>query len=289
MHTGLCLLLMSDRECVSFLQWALPRMGFRWPGYRKVRGQVCKRIRRRLHELGLGNLRAYQQYLAGHADEWQTLDGLCRITISRFCRDREVFRTLTTEVLPRLARQARADNLAAVEIWSAGCGAGEEPYSLTVLAEEHDDPVLSQISLHIIATDSDGYQIERARTATYPASCLRELSPASRRRAFERVELNSFRLRERYRTGVELRRQDLRRDMPEGPFHLILCRNLAFTYFDTGHQREILAGLTGNLAAGSYLVIGTHERLPPTLHSLSPSPHCPCILGPLSPRTAERD
>jgi chemotaxis protein methyltransferase CheR len=258
-------------------------MGFRWPGFRRVRGQVCKRIGRRLHELGLGNLRAYQQYLAGHADEWQTLDGLCRITISRFCRDREVFRTITTEVLPLLARQARAANLAAVEVWSAGCGAGEEPYSLTVLAEDPVDLVLAQTSLHIIATESDGHQIRRACTADYPASCLRELSPALRRRAFERVESNSFRLRERYRSGVELRQQDLRREMPKGPFHLILCRNLAFTYFDSGLQREILTGLIGSLAAGGYLVIGTHERLPPTQHAPSPFPHCPCILGPVPP------
>lgn len=277
---------MRDTECVSFLQWALPRMGFRWPGFRKVRGQVCKRIGRRLHELDLGDLEAYRQYLAAHADEWQTLDGLCRITISRFCRDREVFRTLTTEVLPRLARQVRVANLAAVEVWSAGCGAGEEPYSLTVLADDHFDPVLSQMSLNVIATDSDGHQIRRARTAVYPASCLRELSPALRRRAFERVEPNSFHLRESYRSGVELQLQDLRREMPEGPFHLILCRNLAFTYFDTQHQREILTGLIGCLATGGYLVIGTHERLPPTQDAPSPFPHCPCILGPVPPRLA---
>ena len=132
---------MRDTECVPFLQWALPQLGFRWPGFRKVRGQVCKRIGRRLHELGLSDLQKYQQFLASHPEEWSMLDGLCRITISRFCRDRRVFRTLTTEVLPRLARQVQAANLETLEAWSAGCGAGEEPYSLTVLAEEQGDPV----------------------------------------------------------------------------------------------------------------------------------------------------
>jgi chemotaxis methyl-accepting protein methylase len=32
---------MNDRDCVDFLQWALPRMDLHWPGFRKVRGIVC--------------------------------------------------------------------------------------------------------------------------------------------------------------------------------------------------------------------------------------------------------
>ncbi|MCH8155613.1 MAG: hypothetical protein IH786_10185 [Proteobacteria bacterium] len=38
---------MPDRDCVGFLQWCLPRLGLRWPGYRKVRRTVCKRVGRR--------------------------------------------------------------------------------------------------------------------------------------------------------------------------------------------------------------------------------------------------
>jgi hypothetical protein len=33
----------TDAECVVFLQWALPRLGLRWQGFRKVRRQVCRR------------------------------------------------------------------------------------------------------------------------------------------------------------------------------------------------------------------------------------------------------
>jgi chemotaxis protein methyltransferase CheR len=33
---------MSDQECVEFLQWALPQLGLRWPGFRKVRRQARK-------------------------------------------------------------------------------------------------------------------------------------------------------------------------------------------------------------------------------------------------------
>jgi chemotaxis protein methyltransferase CheR len=32
---------MSALDCIQFLQWSLPKLRMRWPGFRKVRGQVC--------------------------------------------------------------------------------------------------------------------------------------------------------------------------------------------------------------------------------------------------------
>lgn len=39
---------MRDEPCVAFLQRVLPQLRLRWPGFRKVRGQVCKRLQRRI-------------------------------------------------------------------------------------------------------------------------------------------------------------------------------------------------------------------------------------------------
>ena len=50
--------------------------------------------------------------------------------------------------------------------------------------------------------------------------------------------------------------------MPEASFHMILCRNLAFTYFEPLLQRKILADLVKHLETGGVLLIGTHEVLP---------------------------
>ena len=99
---------MNDLDCVQFLQWALPMMRMRWPGFRKVRRQVCKRVDRRLRRLGLVDVTAYRAYLDDHPDEWSQLDQLCRIPISRFYRDRGVFDLLRDDVLPSLAAAARA-------------------------------------------------------------------------------------------------------------------------------------------------------------------------------------
>lgn len=99
---------MKDTECREFLDWALPRMGFRRAGFQRVRGQVCKRVGRRLHELGLPDPGAYRRLLATEPGEWSKLDSFCRITISRFCRDRQVFEWLKQTALPDLAGRALA-------------------------------------------------------------------------------------------------------------------------------------------------------------------------------------
>ena len=51
---------MNDMDCTAFLQWALPQLDLRWRGFRKVRGQVCKRLHKRMSELGLNDFAAYK-------------------------------------------------------------------------------------------------------------------------------------------------------------------------------------------------------------------------------------
>lgn len=222
----------------------------RWAGFRKVRGQVCKRIRRRLRELELDDLDGYRAYLEGHEDEWGELDALCRIPISRFFRDHALFEALAEEWRGRES----------VRCWSAGCAAGEEPYSLAILRRH----ALPDLHLDVLATDDAPHQLERARAAVYSASSLKEVPGAWRDAAFTA----GFALRHTYREGIRFELQDLREAMPDGPFDLILCRYLAFTYFDETLQREILAGLAARLAPDGILAIGRHERLPEPVPSV---------------------
>ena len=98
---------MKDEACICFLQWALPFLHLRWPGFRKVRGQVCKRLGRRLEELQLPDLKSYREYLQDNPLEWPILDSLCRITISRFYRDQEIYFSLYSRVFPELIENAR--------------------------------------------------------------------------------------------------------------------------------------------------------------------------------------
>lgn len=251
---------MNDGECIRFLQFALPRLGLRWPGFRKVRKQACKRISRRMRELGLADCAAYIGYLEDHPNEWQALDAMCRISISRFYRDKGVYDALRDDILPALADGAGRRGDAAIRIWSAGCASGEEPYTLALLWALALAPRYPEISLDIIATDADRRLLERAERGVYPGGCLKELPREWVAAAFEECG-GEFRLRQEFRAGVTFLCQDIREQFPDGAFDLILCRNLVFTYFDMAHQQKLLDRLVGRLRAGGYLVIGAHEKL----------------------------
>jgi chemotaxis protein methyltransferase CheR len=244
---------MTDAECVAFLQWALPRLGLRWHGFRRVRRQVCRRISRRIAELELSGADAYRAHLEGDAQEWDVLAGACRVTISRFWRDRALFEALRDEVLPELGP--------AITAWSAGCASGEEPYSLVLAAGE------ARVGIHVLATDVDPVLLERAARATYPESSLRDLPADLRARGFE-----NDRLRAVYRAAVDFVRHDVRDGAPGSTFDLVLCRNLVFTYFADELQREIGGQLARSLRTGGALVIGGHEALPAGLDELEPWP-----------------
>ena len=267
---------MADADCVAFLRWALPRLGLRWPGFRKVHGQVCKRLKRRMKELGLDGFTTYRQQLAADPDEWTVLDAMCHITISRFFRDRGVFEALGELVLPEIAARAAREQREA-RFWSAGCASGEEPYTLKIIRDLAVASDFPNVECSVIATDVDEVMLERARKGCYPKGSLRELPKAFITEAFDRVD-NLFCIRPRHRTGVSFALQDLRTEAPNGSFDLILCRSVAFTYFEVPLQRQALNRLVEHLAVTGYLVIGAHERLPEKLDNLVPLPGVSQIL-----------
>lgn len=270
---------MNDAECIAFLQWAAPRLGLRWAGFRRVRRQVCKRIVRRCAALALADLAAYQRWCEEHPDEWPVLDGLCRVTISRFARDRGVWAALVGDVLPRLAREAGAGGRRTVTAWSAGCGAGEEPYTLAIawaLAPGLGD---TGVALDVLASDLHEGQLARAAAAVYPAGTLRELPQAWRRVAFEPGDGHE-RLRARFRGAVRFVRHDVRAAPPGGPFDLILCRNLAFTYLEEAVQGVVAAGMRAALRPGGVLVVGVHERVPDGVAGLTAAGRCLYVRDP---------
>lgn len=251
---------MEDNQYVKFLQWALPRLNMRWRGFRKVRRQVRKRVEKRIAELKLPNLEAYQEYLEGNTDEWLVLDSFCRITISRFYRDRVVFDYLGSDIFPVLASLFQKE-ISTIRVWSAGCASGEETYTVAILWHFLISPQFPSLKLEIVASDVDPVMIERGKVACYRLSSLRSLPTEWLVKAFDQRN-DEYLLKQHFKEGVTFSHMDIRKEVPDGLFHIVFCRNLAFTYFDTGLQQSVLRMLYDTIASGGVLITGTHERIP---------------------------
>ena len=252
---------MKDQECVSFLQWALPLLHMRWAGFRKIRTRVCKRIQRNISSLKLAGTADYVTYLETHPEEWRKLDELCQVTISRFYRDKMVFAYLADTVLPALCKQVLEQGRREVRVWSIGCASGEEPYSLALLWAFCLQQHYPQLKLHILATDTKYELLERAQRACYPYSSVRNLPIPWRDEAFTKTN-GDYCLQPAYKQQITFQYHDIRQPIPGSGFGLILCRNLAFTYYDQTFQTRVAVQLLSALEPAGALVLGVHETLP---------------------------
>ena len=266
---------MTESDCTAFLEWALPRLELRWPGFRKVRRQVCKRLTRRIRDLGLGNFAAYRARIEADPTEWRMVDECCHITISRFFRERVVFEVLRASVLPDIAARAIREGRSA-QAWSAGCASGEEAYTIKILWDIEVARAHATAPLSIIASDVDAAILARARQGCFKPTSLHELPPLLAKQAFERMG-SQYCVKSKHRQGIDFINQDLRSEMPGQLLDLILCRYVAFTYFAVPLQRKTLMRMLEWLRPSGYFVIGADEQLPDIVPGLRPLTNAPQI------------
>lgn len=260
---------MADDPFSTFLAWALPQLGKRWDGYHDVQGQVKSRLTDRLQELGFRSLERYRNYLHTHPAEWARLDAMCRVTVSRFYRDPEAFEALQTDVLPRLASEHGSLGAPFLHTWSIGAASGEEPYTLRILWRHTLRDRFDGLPLHVTATEVQPHMLRRAGRAYYSEGSLRNLPDDWITRAFvfdkhrdHGPHPEPYGLHPLYRRRVTWHPEDVRASRPAGPFSLIFCRNVVFTYFQRCLQRRILGEILSRLRSGGVLVLGADETPP---------------------------
>jgi chemotaxis protein methyltransferase CheR len=163
-----------------------------------------------------------------------------------------------------------------VRIWSAGSCSGEEPYTISILWKIRvAEQTASLPELQIVATDFKKTLIARAEEGEYPESSLQDLPEELAEKAFDQQN-DRYKLNDEFKKPVTFLRQDIRQQMPGGPFSMILCRNLVFTYFTADIQTELLKQMVSKLRPAGYFIIGEHEALPDET-GLEQHPESPCI------------
>ncbi|HVO85307.1 MAG TPA: CheR family methyltransferase [Syntrophobacteria bacterium] len=246
----------SPLEYREFLRTTLPSLGLRWRRFRS--GTIRRRIGGRLHEVGLSSLAEYRSYLLAHKEERRLLTDQLTVTISRFWRNRFLFDSLARTWLPALFARLQPEE--PLRVWSAGCACGEEAYSLLLLWEGHF--AASGHELRLLASDADRRCLRRAREGRYPASSLRELPLDLRRRYFAHAG-GDFVINPEFRERIVWLEHNLVWDSFFPNNHLILCRNVAYTYFTEPVQQETTRRFHQALLPQGLLVIGRKDQLPP--------------------------
>ncbi len=241
-----------------------------WSGYRKVRKGVKKRLRRHMTRLGCTSVEAYLEALKTRPDHAAECELRLLVTISRFFRDRLLWTFLGQRLLPEI----KQSSVLPIRAWSAGCACGEEPYSLAIAWAQR----FGAEGLSILATDTQEICLDRAVQGTYPASSFKEVPDDLRVAFFEpRHGKRRWKIKKSKLPPIEWRHHHLFDASPNDAFHIILLRNSLLTYHQRPELDAALSGILSTLRQGGYLIVGSHECVPPSFPRLRRSDASPWV------------
>jgi chemotaxis protein methyltransferase CheR len=257
----------------SFRQ-LLNHLGLSWVGYRKVRKGVQKRLARHMQKLACRTAEAYLLRLDSDQQARDECMRLMTVSISRFFRDRTLWAIMETDVLPSIIHQRPVR----YNVWSAGCARGEEAYTFKIVWVTLAERFGPLPALLLWATDMHPDYVEQAKRGIYYGSSLRALPEATRDRYFRvRKRDRSWQIMDAVKEGINWQIQDLRSPPPYQAFHLVFLRNNLLTYYEEALKVPAFEKVVSSLAEGGYLVIGSHEKIPPGFPMLRPTGIHPCI------------
>jgi chemotaxis protein methyltransferase CheR len=245
----------AEEELLQLKQKIERDCGFRCDLYKDK--CLRRRLNVRMRARNIDSFGGYAALLDADPGEYDRLVDALTINVTKFFRNREMWDVLAAEIVPRLFAPPGEE----VRVWSAGCSSGEEPYSLSILAQQWAEREGRQDELErlrILGTDIDRGCLQAAERAVYPPLSMEETSDAIRSRWFSPGP--PFELREEARRPVTFRRADLLTDDPPGGQTLILCRNVII-YFERSVQETLFEAFLDALEPGGYLVLGRVETL----------------------------
>ena len=182
---------------------------------------------------------------------------LDRVTVqhSSFFRDDAQF--IAFEQLARAARDSPQT------VWSAGCGNGQEPYSIAMLLDEN-----GCTNWHVVATDVSFHALARTEKGEYSEYEIQGLS-AARRQKYLRRKGGGFEIVPSLRSGVRIAHHNLARAnaqlvVPEAA--AVFCRNVLM-YFGREESQASIQRIAERIAPGGHLFLG-HSDSPGPMSSL---------------------
>jgi chemotaxis protein methyltransferase CheR len=169
---------------------------------------------------------------------------------SSFFRDPSFWETLRSRIAPSLASLGRP-----IQIWSAACSTGQEPYSIAMLLLSH----FPGMPFDIWATDIAQDTLARAAAGTFSrVEVDRGLTPQILQKYFEPIS-GGFRAVEAIRRPIRFDAYNLLGAAhPLRRFDIVCCRNV-LVYFDDPSRERVMRRLLDALTPGGWLGLGATE------------------------------
>ena len=256
--------ILEDREFRKIAAFVEDKVGIKMPDSKKLMMQ--SRLQARLKALGLPNFQAYVNYVfsseqTGNEEVILLIDAITT-NLTHFYREPNHFQYMTTDAIPSLLNSG----LTRLNIWSAGCSSGEEPYTLAMVTEEYKklNPD-AWFDYSILATDVSTKVLQKARNAIYPMDSVKSIPLDIKKKYFlkgKNREKPEVRIKPELRQKVQFQRLNFMDDDfgLANAMNIIFCRNVLI-YFDKPTQEAVIKKFMKYLTKGGYLFLGHSETI----------------------------
>jgi chemotaxis protein methyltransferase CheR len=195
------------------------------------------------------------KYEENGEEDWVRVMDALSVQETYFWREMAQVRVLSEVLVPEWFRKTSIP----LQIWSAACATGEEPYSILIALLEAG---FDGYPIEIRASDGSQSALEKCRGAIYREKSFRCLPPALKLKYFTPAG-NDWRLRPEIARRVTFQRANLLATeeistLARAP--VIFCRNV-FIYFSTHAIRQTVAAFGSRMPARGHLFVGASESL----------------------------
>ncbi len=248
---------LSENMLQNLSEFILSHTGLYFP--QKKWRALNKGIKSAADELGLKTNSFANQLLTTRPTKKiiDTLIGYLTIGETYFLRDKNLFQILGDQIIRGLIQHPRKNNNK-INIWSAGCSSGEEPYSIAILIDQLF-PQLNGWNIAILGTDINPDSIKKAKKGIYTHWSFRETPKKIIQNYFTQTADNNFEIAPHIKARVKFSQINLmEKDYVlypaiDGAVDVILCRNVLM-YFNDQNRNIAIQNLTKFLTEDGWLI-----------------------------------
>ncbi|HEX3882608.1 MAG TPA: CheR family methyltransferase [Stellaceae bacterium] len=248
-------------ELELFLEALCQRYHYDFRGY--ARTSVARRLAQAQESFGCRSLSMLQDKLLHEPDIVPRLLDFLTVQVSEMFRDPHYYRVLREAVLPHLSTYP------SLKVWVAGCGEGEELYSLAVLFRE--EGLESRTMFY--ATEINPRALSKAETGIYDSERI-PLFTENHRNSGGKSSLSEYYTAaygaavfdKSLRARTVFSEHSLVSDQVFAEVHLVSCRNVLI-YFDRELQDRAIGLFKDALVRGGFLGLGAQETLHFSVHA----------------------
>ena len=183
-----------------------------------------------------------------------------------FFRDTQTLKMIPCVLIPLIRKSEDYNSSTNINIWSAGCANGSEPYTLAILLKEIlDEEIFSRIQIYATDIDPNNRFENIIKKGSYPQEDLKKVPEKMFLNNFikdQEIQGNFF-ISEKIREHVRYVRHNLLSLKPviDRPFDVIVCKNVLL-HFTEKQITDIINMFHQSLSNNGFFITEQTQKLP---------------------------